>query len=106
VDATTGSGRSSQRPSPAAAHLRRALRRWGCVEDHVMSIPRLSSNHNDAPAPFPFPRDHLRDSPSGKGDLGDRVLGEFEAMSRRIGDLARELNCLGYFEEDDRPRAA
>ncbi len=28
-------------------------------------------------------------------------------MSRRIKDLAREFNCLGFFEDDDdRPRAA
>lgn len=27
-------------------------------------------------------------------------------MSRRIQDLARELKCLGYFDDGDRPRAA
>ena len=28
-------------------------------------------------------------------------------MSRRIKDLAREFNCLGFFDDDDdRPRAA
>ncbi len=32
------------------------------------------------------------------------ALGE---MSRRIDDLARNLNCLGYFyDDDDGPRAA
>jgi hypothetical protein len=35
------------------------------------------------------------------------VLAAFETMSRRIEDLARELKCLGYFDDDgDRPRAA
>lgn len=48
-----------------------------------------------------------------QGDLrflpqsADDVLATFDTMSRRITDLARELNCLGYFEnDDDRPRAA
>ena len=29
-----------------------------------------------------------------------------ETVSRRMEDLARELNCLGYFDDDDTPRAA
>jgi hypothetical protein len=37
----------------------------------------------------------------------DDVLAAFATMSRRINDLARELKCLGYFDDDgDRPRAA
>jgi len=37
----------------------------------------------------------------------DDVLAVVENMSRKIDDLARELNCLGYFDDpDDRPRAA
>jgi len=37
----------------------------------------------------------------------DDVLAAFATVSRRINDLARELKCLGYFDdEDDRPRAA
>ena len=36
-----------------------------------------------------------------------QVLESLETMSRRIEDLARELNCLGYFDDgDDGPRAA
>jgi hypothetical protein len=35
------------------------------------------------------------------------VLAAFANVSRRIHDLARELKCLGYFDDgDDRPRAA
>ncbi|MHC5113157.1 MAG: hypothetical protein ACYTGP_01855 [Planctomycetota bacterium] len=36
------------------------------------------------------------------------VRAAIEDMSRRIEDLARELNCLGFFDDDDddRPRAA
>jgi hypothetical protein len=29
-----------------------------------------------------------------------------EQVSRRMEDLARALGCLGYFDDDDRPRAA
>jgi len=48
---------------------------------------------------------------SDAGNLDDHttddLLNAFSTMSRRINDLARELKCLGYFDdEDDRPRAA
>lgn len=38
----------------------------------------------------------------------DDVLAALNSVSRRIEDLARELNCLGYFDDGDhdRPRAA
>lgn len=37
----------------------------------------------------------------------DDVLAAFATVSRRINDLARELKCLGYFDDEgDRPRAA
>jgi hypothetical protein len=40
--------------------------------------------------------------------VADDALAAIESMSRRIDDLARELNCLGSFnnDDDDRPRAA
>ncbi|MHC4948132.1 MAG: hypothetical protein ACYTG1_07705 [Planctomycetota bacterium] len=48
-----------------------------------------------------------RSGPDLDADLAGEVLDTIETMSRRIEDLARELNCLGYFDEDDdRPRAA
>ena len=36
------------------------------------------------------------------------VLQAMDSVSRRIDDLATQLNCLGYFDDgdDDRPRAA
>lgn len=35
------------------------------------------------------------------------VLDAVENVSRRMNDLARQLNCLGYFDDDpDHPRAA
>jgi hypothetical protein len=52
--------------------------------------------------PIPFPRHLSRRLPEARG-----VLEAIDGMSRRIEDLARELNCLGYFDrDDDRPRAA
>jgi hypothetical protein len=43
----------------------------------------------------------------GLPEAVEGVYGAIDEMSRRIEDLARELNCLGYFDgDDDRPRAA
>jgi len=40
-------------------------------------------------------------------ESAEQVLEAIENMSRRIDDLARELNCLGFFEDDDDgPKAA
>lgn len=37
----------------------------------------------------------------------DEIYETLETMNRSIRDLARELNCLGYFDDDDdRPKAA
>ncbi len=35
-----------------------------------------------------------------------RVFTAAGTMSRRMKDLAREFDCLGYFDDDDSPRAA
>ncbi|MHC4081796.1 MAG: hypothetical protein ACYS15_03605 [Planctomycetota bacterium] len=40
-----------------------------------------------------------------RGSLSD-ALDALESVSRRMEDLARALGCLGYFDDDDRPRAA
>ena len=42
------------------------------------------------------------------GEVTSEGQSYIDTMSRRIADLARELNCLGHFEDDDddRPRAA
>ncbi len=40
-------------------------------------------------------------------DHAGDALAALAQVSRRINDLARELKCLGYFDDDDdRPRAA
>lgn len=83
------------------------------------SIRRPANSDDSRRDVIPFPRQprqaqasttHRRPSTRGEHDLPqstDEVLAAFATMSRRINDLARELKCLGYFDEDDdRPRAA
>jgi len=63
-----------------------------------------------------FPRDPARQPVSGRRSFdltglpesAGEVFESIEVMSRRIDDLARELNCLGHFDDDDGlgPRAA
>jgi hypothetical protein len=44
---------------------------------------------------------------SGLPTSAEELLEALETMSRRIDDLARELNVLGHFDDgDDGPRAA
>ncbi len=38
--------------------------------------------------------------------LPERVFTAADTLSRRMKDLAREFDCLGYFDDDDSPRAA
>ena len=85
-------------------------------------MPRLRfRGPDDGPGPepgaFPFPRTqpgpdpHPEHQPEigprapGDGSMSD-ALEALELVSRRMEDLARALGCLGYFDDDDRPRAA
>jgi hypothetical protein len=56
--------------------------------------------------PIPFPK--LNRASAEDHRDGDRTLRALENVSRRLDDLARRLNCLGFYEETDpnRPRAA
>lgn len=72
-----------------------------------------SWSHDDSDlAPIPFPaalaRRAVGRGQSKDADLTTELLNAFATVSRRIEDLARELKCLGYFDDDDqdRPRAA
>jgi hypothetical protein len=59
------------------------------------------------PCPDP-PREHqpeIGPRAAGDGSMSD-ALEALELVSRRMEDLARALGCLGYFDDDDRPRAA
>ena len=42
----------------------------------------------------------------GRDMLSERVFAAADTMSRRMQDLAREFDCLGYFDDDEGPRAA
>ncbi|MBT8485083.1 MAG: hypothetical protein HKO59_03225 [Phycisphaerales bacterium] len=75
-------------------------------------------DENTVADPIPFPTDLTPTPSSGSSrdpsfDLSalpgsaEQVFDALADMSRRIDDLARELNCLGYFDgDDDGPRAA
>jgi hypothetical protein len=61
------------------------------------------------PLRFPVELAAIKGSRSGRGSApaGDEALAIIEGMSRRMEDLARSLDCLGYFDDpDDKPRAA
>ncbi len=81
--------------------------------------PTASKSDVNSHGPLPFPRDRVvaRRSRAGVGgsagdadsprDPAGEVLAAFADVSRRIEHLARELKCLGYFDDGhDRPRAA
>jgi hypothetical protein len=59
------------------------------------------------PGPDPHREPQLQIGPRAASD-GSRAdaLEALEQVSRRMEDLARALGCLGYFDDDDRPRAA
>ncbi|MCA9295194.1 MAG: hypothetical protein KC983_01730 [Phycisphaerales bacterium] len=66
--------------------------------------------------PLRFPTDEARASRTpvdlheflGKDlpESADELLEKVEAMIGKIEDLARELNCFGYFDDNDGPKAA
>ena len=72
-------------------------------------------DHDLMPNPLPF-RSGAAASTSSSSDLdltslpksAEEMFDALDTMSRRIDDLARELHCLGYFDDDgdDGPRAA
>jgi hypothetical protein len=83
----------------------------------VMRTRSHDFGNQDSPAePLAFPQDpsgHAqaeRRPPLDLTALPESAGGVFDAiedMSRRIDHLARELGCLGFFDEDDDgPRAA
>ncbi len=64
---------------------------------------------------FPAPPRASRSKPPRAGKArapvalteAEHFANAFADVSRRINDLARQLNCLGYFDDNDgRPRAA
>lgn len=62
----------------------------------------------EPPDSIPFPlSSHRRPQELRDADV-EAPIRAVENVSRRLEDLARRLNCLGFFEEPDpdRPRAA
>jgi hypothetical protein len=85
------------------------------VRRKVMRIRQGDSEkEQSAPEPFPFNGNHPAKEEdrsafplSSLTSSAAEVYQSLENMSRRIDDLARELKCLGFFDdEDDSPRAA
>jgi hypothetical protein len=78
---------------------------------HRMSSRSRPDLHSDyrSPHPLQFPAQSHRQSskPAKSSETHDEMMEAFANVSRRINDLARELKCLGYFDDNaDRPRAA
>jgi hypothetical protein len=75
-----------------------------------MRINALHANDSDlAPIPFARASAAMRSkSMARQSETTDDLLAAFATVSRKINDLARELKCLGYFDDadHDRPRAA
>ena len=71
------------------------------TEPGALPFPRTQ------PGPDPHREPQLQIGPRAASD-GSRAdaLEALEQVSRRMEDLARALGCLGYFDDDDRPRAA
>lgn len=77
---------------------------------------RLHQPDQDEPIPFPVeqarhrtlsPHDRRALEMAGLPTSAEDVLAALDTMSRRIDDLARELNVMGHFDgDDDGPRAA
>lgn len=75
--------------------------------DSLKSSDTPAGNRDDTAVLFRFPDS----SHSGAGltpESADELLELVDSVSRRIDDLARELNLLGHFpdDDDDPPRAA
>ncbi|MEM7227352.1 MAG: hypothetical protein AAF432_00910 [Planctomycetota bacterium] len=71
-------------------------------------------DHEDSPLRFPSEQaeDHSVDLHDFLGadlpESPEELVDAIEAMIGRMNELARELNCFGYFDDgdDDGPRAA
>lgn len=74
--------------------------------------PESTGNEKDRTKPSkPEPPETLKFpgvlNEDGRLESADRLFELMDSMSRRIDDLARELNCFGHFDgDDDGPRAA
>ncbi len=84
----------------------------------VLRFPGLDDGLDQAWESLPFPRApghpdaEREESPEAARDVLGRVspsygvLDALDDISRRMENLARALDCLGFFDDDDGPRAA
>ena len=79
------------------------------------SYPQYYSRlRNSPPMRFPIEQveeqsnDQTGEEQQNAEELSQDILSALESMNRSIKNLARELNCLGFFDEDDDddPKAA
>ena len=79
--------------------------RGACKADaiRVMATKPTRNTDHESLDPIPFAR---YAATARKVEQAERIFQEFDHVSRRMDDLARELHCFGYFDNDDRPRAA
>jgi hypothetical protein len=77
------------------------------VEGAIMPRLRLTpATPADAREAIPFPKAPLK--VESAAPQHERALSAVNRVSRKLDDLAKQLNCLGFFDEADpnRPRAA
>ena len=84
----------------------------------VLRFPGLDDGFDHEWESLPFPRAghhpdaERQESPETARDILGRVsptygvLDALDDVSRRMENLARALDCLGFFDDDDGPRAA
>ena len=84
----------------------------------TLRFPEAGEGSSREPDSFSFPGRRIGvtlDEPDRRKKAGERadisstseVLDAMENVSRRMKDLARALDCFGFFDDDDdRPRAA
>ncbi|MCP3905600.1 MAG: hypothetical protein GY715_18390 [Planctomycetes bacterium] len=80
--------------------------RSGDHDDHETAAETAPVDGDAGTSPASTPRKADPFVLTGLPVSTEPVQAAIDDMSRRIQDLARELNCLGYFDDDDRPRAA
>ena len=84
--------------SDNSAHLRLAQAEslFRGVEPEVHPVLEPGVRHTTAPGPA-----------SGHRGTAAEVFASFDTVSRKMEDLARDLDCFGFFDDgDDEPRAA
>jgi hypothetical protein len=98
--------------------VRNDRRRCSRREPAMPNARQIMRGMKDGTSPLRFPVEQAKRLSGRRGLAGffggggpesaEQLHRAIDEMSGRLDELARELNCLGYFddEEDDSPRAA